>query len=125
MTSRSRACQLIHPRISRFFILTHVLAAHLGATFFQALLDVLLLVALVVSQTSDEVVQRLFEPAHTSTLLSEFVECLPLELLVRQARGSYIVTGRAPRGGCRQVKDVVRFHGEKVLGYRRNSGRNK
>lgn len=38
-------------------MLTHVLAADLGAAFFQALLDVLLLAALVVPQTSDEVVE--------------------------------------------------------------------
>lgn len=45
---------------------THVLAANLGATFFQAVLDVFLFVALVVPQPSDEVVKRLFEPAELS-----------------------------------------------------------
>lgn len=45
-----------------YWELTHVLAADFGATFFQAVLDVLALVALVIPQTSDEVVEGLFEP---------------------------------------------------------------
>ena len=42
---------------------THILTTDFGAAFLQALLDVLLLIALVIAQTSDEVVERLFEPA--------------------------------------------------------------
>lgn len=35
---------------------THILTANFGATFFQAILDVLPLIALVVAQASNEVV---------------------------------------------------------------------
>jgi hypothetical protein len=52
-------------RTARRGVPTHILAADLSATFFQALLDVLLLVPLVVAHPSDEVVQRFFEPAMT------------------------------------------------------------
>ncbi len=41
---------------------THILAANFGAAFFQTVLDVFPLVALVVPQASDEVVQRFLEP---------------------------------------------------------------
>ena len=43
-------------------MLTHILPSNLCPTFFQTVLDVLLLVSLVVSQTSNEVIQGLFEP---------------------------------------------------------------
>ena len=51
---------------------THVLTANLGATFFQAVLDVFLFVALVVPQPSNEVVKRLFEPGRLSASASRF-----------------------------------------------------
>lgn len=41
---------------------THILTANFGAAFFQTVLDIFPLVALVVPQTSDEVVQRFLEP---------------------------------------------------------------
>ena len=41
---------------------THILAANFGAAFFQAVLNVFPLVALVIPQASDEVVQRFLEP---------------------------------------------------------------
>lgn len=47
------------PRVAR---LTHVLAANLGPTFSQAVLYIFSLVSFVVSQASDEVVQRLLKP---------------------------------------------------------------
>jgi hypothetical protein len=43
--------------------LTHVLPSNLCPTFFQTVLDVFLLVSLVVPQTSNEVVEGLFEPS--------------------------------------------------------------
>ncbi len=46
---------------------THILAADFGAAFFQTVLDVFPLVALVVPQASDEVVQRFLEPVGIST----------------------------------------------------------
>jgi hypothetical protein len=46
--------------------LTHVLPSDLCATFFQTVLDILFLVPLVVAQTSNEVIQGLFEPATQS-----------------------------------------------------------
>ena len=46
---------------------THILAANLGAAFFQTVLNVFPLVALVVPQASDEVVQRFLEPVGIST----------------------------------------------------------
>lgn len=42
---------------------THILTANFGTRFLQAILDVFSLVALVVPQTPDEVIQRFFEPA--------------------------------------------------------------
>lgn len=62
--------------------LTHVLAANLGTTFFQGLLDELLLVALVVPQASDEVVERLFEPV------------VPISIRLAGSPSSGIVHGR-------------------------------
>lgn len=41
---------------------THILTAYFGAAFFQTVLYVFLLVALVVAQTPNEVVQRFLEP---------------------------------------------------------------
>jgi hypothetical protein len=55
-------------------LLTHVLAANFGATFLQAVLDVLALVALVVPQTPDEVVEGLFEPAAALLALASAME---------------------------------------------------
>lgn len=49
--------------------LTHVLAANLCAAFFQAILDVFLLVPLVVPQASDEVVEGFLEPAMVSAAI--------------------------------------------------------
>lgn len=43
-------------------LLTHILSSNFYPTFFQAVLNILLLIALVISQTSNEVVERLFEP---------------------------------------------------------------
>ena len=54
----------------------HVLTANFGATFFQAVLDVLLLVALVVSQTPDEVVEGFLEPV--PSLLANGIQKRPL-----------------------------------------------
>ena len=48
---------------------THVLAPNLLATFFQAVLYVLALVALVISQASDEVVEGFLEPGDLSVHL--------------------------------------------------------
>lgn len=42
---------------------THILTANFGAALLEALLDVLLLIALVVPEPPDEVVERLFKPA--------------------------------------------------------------
>lgn len=56
-------CRSQHGRGAKERRLTHVLAAHLGAAFLEALLDVLPLAALVGAQAPDEVVERLFEPA--------------------------------------------------------------
>jgi hypothetical protein len=46
--------------------LTHVLPSDLCATFFQTILYILFLVPLVVAQTSNEVIQGLFEPTTRS-----------------------------------------------------------
>ena len=46
---------------------THILTANFGAAFFQTVLNVFPLVALVVPQASDEVVQRFLEPVGIST----------------------------------------------------------
>lgn len=62
-------CQLrpvLPPRLCGWGRRTHILTANLGATFFHTVLYVLFLVALVVSQTSDEVVERFLEPFQQS-----------------------------------------------------------
>lgn len=50
--------------------LTHVLAANFGAAFFQTILNIFLLVPLMISQTSDEVVEGFLEPAMVSASIS-------------------------------------------------------
>ena len=53
---------------------THVLRLDLDATFFQAVLDVLGLVALVVPQAADEVVEGFLEPGNQGNRLVECME---------------------------------------------------
>ncbi len=54
------------PNLAVWIGRTHVLAAHFSATLLEALLDIFFLIALVVPETPDEVVERLFEPALVS-----------------------------------------------------------
>ena len=74
--------------------LTHVLAANLRAALLEALLDIFLLIALVVPEPPDEVVQRLFEPAHPSAPDHG-------RAVVPPSKAPYMMPADAPRGADR------------------------